>query len=152
MAGGKSARLTFYATHVILKTNCTPIKVSRAITPLHNIISRYQYPHGLTTIHPIFVSACLESRHYSHALPTLRQPITYTPTHFTPLSYTDNLTYHYAGGMIFGALKQWKEAEDFFESIICAPGNGPGAVSAVQVEAAKKLILIQLISKGKVNH
>lgn len=55
--------------------------------------------------------------------------------------------YHYAGGVVFGALKRWKEAEEFFEIVVTAPGQ---AAAAIQLEALKKLTLVQLILYGKV--
>lgn len=69
------------------------------------------------------------------------------------LVYTDNLSYQYAAGMILGALGMWTEAADWFSGVVAAPsaqGSERGALSALQVEAGKKLWLIQLISKGKV--
>ena len=56
--------------------------------------------------------------------------------------------YHYAGGIAFAALKRWADAEEFFEMVVSAPGQVP---SAIQLEALKKLVLVQLISKGKVS-
>ena len=44
-------------------------------------------------------------------------------------------------------LKKWSEAEEFFEITATAPGSVP---AAIQMEALKKLRLVQLISKGKV--
>jgi COP9 signalosome complex subunit 3 len=66
---------------------------------------------------------------------------------YPDLCYNDNLIYHYAGGMALAALKRWAEAEEFFEMVASAPGQVP---SAIQLEALKKLVLVQLISKGKV--
>jgi COP9 signalosome complex subunit 3 len=63
------------------------------------------------------------------------------------LHYTDNLSYHYTGGIALAALKRWKEAEEFFEICVTSPGNYP---AALQMEALKKLRLVQLISTGKV--
>jgi COP9 signalosome complex subunit 3 len=48
--------------------------------------------------------------------------------------------------MALAALKRWTEAEEFFELVVSAPGHVP---SAIQLEALKKLILVQLIAKGK---
>jgi len=62
------------------------------------------------------------------------------------LHYNDNLVYHYAGGIALAALKRWAEAEEFFELVVSAPGQVP---SALQLEALKKLVLVQLIAKGK---
>jgi COP9 signalosome complex subunit 3 len=63
------------------------------------------------------------------------------------LHYNDNLVYHYAGGMAFAALKRWEEAEEFFEICVSSPAQVP---AAIQLEAYKKLTLIQLISRGAV--
>jgi len=74
-------------------------------------------------------------------------PITTISTALSPdLNYNDNLTYHYAGGIALAALKHWAEAEEFFELVVSAPGQVP---SALQLEALKKLVLVQLIAKGK---
>jgi COP9 signalosome complex subunit 3 len=76
-------------------------------------------------------------------------PITTISTALSPdLNYNDNLTYHYAGGIALAALKHWAEAEEFFELVVSAPGQVP---SALQLEALKKLVLVQLIAKGKVS-
>ena len=50
--------------------------------------------------------------------------------------------------MALAALKRWTEAEEFFELVVSAPGQVP---SALQLEALKKLVLVQLIAKGKVD-
>ncbi|KAG8737901.1 hypothetical protein FRC10_007548 [Ceratobasidium sp. 414] len=60
--------------------------------------------------------------------------------------YTDNLQYHYLGGCIYAGLKRFKDAEDFFELTVTAPAT---VASAVQIEAYKKLTLIQLILYGE---
>jgi len=76
-------------------------------------------------------------------------PITIISTTLSPdLHYNDNLIYHYAGGIALAALKHWAEAEEFFEMVVSAPGQVP---SAIQLEALKKLVLIQLIAKGRVS-
>jgi COP9 signalosome complex subunit 3 len=62
------------------------------------------------------------------------------------MHYTDNLIYHYVGGIALAALKQWSKAEEFFEICVTSPGIAP---SAVQLEALKKMRLVQLIAKGK---
>lgn len=50
--------------------------------------------------------------------------------------------------MALGALKMWREAEEFFEICVSAPAQIP---AAIQLEALKKLTLIQLILYGKVS-
>ena len=63
------------------------------------------------------------------------------------LTYNDNLIYHYSGGVALGALKRWREAEDYFEICVSAPAIAP---AAIQLEAYKKLVLVQLIQYGEV--
>jgi COP9 signalosome complex subunit 3 len=46
------------------------------------------------------------------------------------------------------ANKRWAEAEEAFEICVTSPGQ---AVAAIQLEALKKLKLVQLISKGTVS-
>jgi COP9 signalosome complex subunit 3 len=87
-------------------------------------------------------------QHFSIILPVLSTQISTISTALYPdLCYNDNLIYHYGGGMALAALKRWAEAEEFFEMVASAPGQVP---SAIQLEALKKLLLVQLISKGKV--
>jgi COP9 signalosome complex subunit 3 len=69
-------------------------------------------------------------------------------TSLSDLCYNDNLVYHYVGGIALAALKNWARAEDFFEICVSSPGHVP---AAIQMEALKKLVLVQLISRGKVN-
>jgi COP9 signalosome complex subunit 3 len=49
--------------------------------------------------------------------------------------------------MILAALKRWKEAEEWFEICASAPAQVP---SAIQMEALKKLTIVQLIWRGGV--
>ncbi|KAF9457673.1 hypothetical protein BDZ94DRAFT_1338265 [Collybia nuda] len=121
--------------------------VKAAIQPLYDLVRRYPpHPSYLTTIHPIFVMACVTSQHYSEALPILQHPITNIDTNLSDLTYNDNLLYHYTGGIALAALKRWNEAEEFFEICVSSPGSVP---AALQLEAFKKLKLVQLISTGQ---
>ncbi|KIM38050.1 hypothetical protein M413DRAFT_448084 [Hebeloma cylindrosporum] len=123
-----------------------------AIQPLYHLVMQYPpNPAYLTTIHPIFVLTCVSTRYFQHALPVLSNPITEIDTAFLSpdLHYSDNLSYHYTGGVALAALKRWKEAEEFFEICVTSPGNYP---AALQMEALKKLRLVQLISTGKVSN
>ena len=75
-------------------------------------------------------------------------PILNIDSSLSDLVYNDNLLYHYAGGVALGALKRWREAEEFFEIVVTAPAQVP---AAVQYEALKKFALVQLILYGKVS-
>lgn len=94
------------------------------------------------------IQTCVSTGNFTSALPILRHHITNIDMNICPdLTYNDNLTYHYAGGIALAALKAWKEAEEFFEICVTSPGTYP---AALQLEALKKLRLVQLISTGKV--
>ncbi|KZT68915.1 hypothetical protein DAEQUDRAFT_670453 [Daedalea quercina L-15889] len=118
-----------------------------ALGPLYNLVTRYPSSLAcLTTVHPIFVTRCVATKHYTLALPVLAVPITTIDLKLSDLTYSDNLTYHYAGGVALGALKRWKDAEEFFEICASSPAQLP---AAIQLEASKKLVLTQLIIYGK---
>ena len=48
--------------------------------------------------------------------------------------------------MALGAVKRWAAAEEFFEIVVGSPAHIP---AAIQLEAFKKLALVQLILYGK---
>jgi COP9 signalosome complex subunit 3 len=82
------------------------------------------------------------------AFSILQTPITEIDNSLSDLHYQDNLVYHYAGGIALAALKKWEEAEEFFEICVSSPAQVP---AAIQLEAYKKLTLVQLISRGTVS-
>lgn len=86
-------------------------------------------------------------RNFAAALPVLESPVYQVDTKISELHWNDNLLYHYAGGVTYGALKRWREAEEFFEICVTAPAQTP---ASIQLEALKKLTLVQLILYGKV--
>ena len=95
----------------------------------------------------VLEQTCVTTGHFTAALPVLQVPITHVDPTLSDLTYNDNLVYHYAGGVALGALKRWQEAEEFFEICVSAPAQVP---AAIQLEAFKKLMLVQLIQYGEV--
>ena len=95
-----------------------------------------------------YSQGCVATGHFQVALSVLQVPITEIDNSLGDLHYNDNLVYHYAGGMAFAALKRWEEAEEFFEICVSSPAQVP---AAIQLEAYKKLTLVQLISRGTVS-
>ncbi|KAG8895655.1 hypothetical protein FRB99_000397 [Tulasnella sp. 403] len=103
----------------------------------------------LTVLHPqmhTLGALYLLSECWTQALPVLAVPLAEIDKNLCGVTYLDNLTYYYLGGVIYGVLKRWSEAEEFFEIAVSAPAQ---VTSAIQVEAYKKLTLIQLILYGK---
>ncbi|KAJ6601089.1 hypothetical protein DFH09DRAFT_1126810 [Mycena vulgaris] len=140
-------RVTLLARGIVrLATQCN--NLGWAVAPLYHLLTRYPPDTSyLTTVHPIFLQTCLTANQPTAALPILDYPIVNISTVLSDLTYNDNLMYHYLGGVIFAVLKKWAEAEEHFEICVTAPGAVP---AALQLEALKKLRLIQLISRGEV--
>ncbi|KAG8765032.1 hypothetical protein FRC12_007723 [Ceratobasidium sp. 428] len=118
-----------------------------AIPLLMALVRRYPPHMGyLTTIHPVLLAACVQTHHFTTVVPVLAHGITEVDVQISDVHYTDNLQYHYLGGCVYAALKRFKDAEDFFELTVTAPAT---VASAIQIEAYKKLTLIQLILYGE---
>lgn len=105
--------------------------------------------------------ACVVASTPTQALPLLSNPITAVHQASLPpkeakeipdhaLTYFDVLTYNYLGGILLAMLKKWRLAEEHFEICATAPTQSPYCASALQMEALKKLVLVQLIAYGKV--
>ncbi|KAJ9116552.1 hypothetical protein QFC24_006724 [Naganishia onofrii] len=58
----------------------------------------------------------------------------------------DYLGYHYLAGMIYIGCKEWEKAREMLLAAISMPGS---SVSAVQIAAHKKLVLVDLIVSGE---
>ncbi|KIM24188.1 hypothetical protein M408DRAFT_331937 [Serendipita vermifera MAFF 305830] len=111
-----------------------------------------RYPHSrdvFTAVHTVFLQACVRYRVYQVALPVLNNRVAQIDKSIYPITYLDNLLYHYYGAFAFIALKQWADAEEFLEMVVAAPisSNIP---SAIQMEAMKKLSLVHLIRYGTI--
>ncbi|KAJ5964632.1 uncharacterized protein N7479_004508 [Penicillium vulpinum] len=128
-----------------------------------------------TSSHLLLVRLCLQAKAYSCALPVLDKQIFHFPISqgrafsgpsalcadhassvsfmteasgvSSKLSYRDYLQYFLYGGMVYMALKEWRNALHFLGIVISAPSTNP--VSLIMVEAYKKWVLVGLLEKGK---
>ncbi|KZV76619.1 hypothetical protein PENSPDRAFT_553834, partial [Peniophora sp. CONT] len=116
-----------------------------AVGPLYSLLTRYSPDTTqLTTLHAPFLLACVTSQHYAVALPIISKPITNIALNLSPdLTYKDHLIYHYAAGVAAAALRRWALAAYLLETAASAPP------SMIQIDAAKKLVLVHLIYYGK---
>ncbi|ORZ30869.1 hypothetical protein BCR44DRAFT_1288341 [Catenaria anguillulae PL171] len=64
-----------------------------------------------------------------------------------PISVEDVLKYHYYGGMLLTGLKQHERAMEMFYFNLSIPTRG--AISAIQIESYRKLLLTSLIHTGQ---
>lgn len=101
----------------------------------------------LTPLHADLCLLCLCSKLFKPALPFLNVDI-------TDIVKTDDgnqdtkyfLLYYYYGGMIYTAVKNFKQAIYFFEVAITTPAL---AMSHIMLESYKKFILVSIIETGK---
>ncbi|KAJ5696361.1 hypothetical protein N7536_006773 [Penicillium majusculum] len=128
-----------------------------------------------TSTHLLLVRLCLQAKAYSCALPVLNKQICHFPISLgrpssdpsvlcadhssgvsfmteasgvsSKLSFRDYLQYFLYGGMVYMALKQWRNALHFLGIVISTPSTN--SVSLIMVEAYKKWVLVGLLEKGK---
>jgi COP9 signalosome complex subunit 3 len=67
----------------------------------------------------------------------------------SPITTDDILRYHYLGGLALLALKRFNEAATYLELVVTVPVQQHP--SAIQLEALKKLVMVDLIRHGAVS-
>ncbi|KAJ5232781.1 hypothetical protein N7468_005737 [Penicillium chermesinum] len=131
-----------------------------------------------TSTHLLFARLCLRAKTYSCALPVLKRPICHIPAALngsnlrsapllcddhqsslaflgeksgfsSKLSHKEFLEYFLYGGMIFMAVKDWRNASHFLATVVSMPSVG--VISKIMLEAYKKWILVGLLETGKLN-
>ncbi|KAJ4490204.1 hypothetical protein J3R30DRAFT_3419999 [Lentinula aciculospora] len=127
-----------------------------AIPLLYSIVTRLPSTHStLTPIHPILLLTTLQTRHITpeisrllieHPIDNLFMYTSIYPDH--NLSYNDNLIYHYLGGVILTKTGNYTAALDYFETALTAPSANNSPPAGIQLEALKKLRLVQCIALG----
>jgi COP9 signalosome complex subunit 3 len=126
--------------------------VIELLNALATFTRRYPFNKDIfTAVHTTFIQACVKLRRYEVALPVLNIPMAQIDKNIYPVTYLDNLLYHYLGAFIYISLRRWTEAEEYLEMVVSAPiaSNAP---SAIQMEAMKKLSLVQLIIYGQLKN
>ncbi|KAM0754573.1 hypothetical protein T439DRAFT_321611 [Meredithblackwellia eburnea MCA 4105] len=138
-------QVTYLSKTIVLFSDSSKTP-SFAVAPLKHLVQKFAPPGTLTALHPIFLQAVIASRDYAPAAEVLQTTITDVNTSAYPIKYIDHLLYHYLGGTIAALLRNHVLAAEMLEICVSAPGQ---AVSAVQIDAYKKLVLIQLLVDGK---
>ncbi|KAI5450281.1 hypothetical protein NCC49_003192 [Naganishia albida] len=139
-----SAKLVQLA-HEVLSFGKYHSSVDRVLPLLWNLLTMARPTAGcLTGVHVVFLEACLITRNLQYGMSLVEVPITDVTS--CPLKYMDYLGYHYLAGMLCIGLKQWTQAKEMLQTAVSMPGS---SVSAVQIAAHKKLVLVNLILTGK---
>ncbi|CEQ41007.1 SPOSA6832_02694, partial [Sporobolomyces salmonicolor] len=120
---------------------------SLPVRPLKTLVRRWGPPATLTTLHPFFLRQVMHARMYEAAREVLNVDISDVDKSHFPIKYQDHLLYHYLGGTILALLGDYVRASDLLEICVSAPGS---AVSLIQIDAYKKLLVVQLLAYGKI--
>ncbi|TPX57777.1 hypothetical protein PhCBS80983_g03562 [Powellomyces hirtus] len=120
-----------------------------AVRPLQIACVRWSAPDGanLTACHPLLCKASLLAKTPRAALIVIDRDISEINPSAFGIKYQHFLLYHYYGGMIYTGLRLYDRACQFFKLCITAPGP---SVSAIQIEAYRKFILVSLLAHGVV--
>ncbi|KAF5389650.1 hypothetical protein D9757_004138 [Collybiopsis confluens] len=110
---------------------------------------------ALTPIHPLLLLTALQTKHTTPQIISLLidHPIddVYTFSSTYPdliLTPTDNILYHYLGGIILTKAMHYTTAIDYFEAALTSPVAIGSPPTGLQLEALKKLRLVQCIALG----
>ncbi|KAA0187425.1 COP9 signalosome complex subunit [Fasciolopsis buskii] len=118
----------------------------RGIQTLVTMIRKFQVsPDCFTPFHTDLCQLSLSSKVFNPVLPILDAEILEVHKTSSDSDLRDYLLYFYYGGMIYAALKNWDRGLHFLEVCLTMPAH----LSRIQLEAAKKVILLSLIHHGK---
>ncbi|BGO95100.1 hypothetical protein NBRC10512_006384 [Rhodotorula toruloides] len=145
----EQARLSL-AVDFLAKQLCTLAEHSRQaslpLQPLNTLLTRFPLPGHLTSLHTLFLRCVMASHMYPAAQEVLSRDITDVDKSLFPIRYQDHLLYHYLGGTILALLGNYARAADLLEICVSAPSS---SASLIQIDAYKKLVLVQLLAYGK---
>lgn len=116
-----------------------------SLQPIYLLLQQFSFDE-ITLLHPYFIRKCLLNKMYKLPLKILDIEITKVNPQW--ISIQDYLEYFYYGSMIYIGNKQYEKAFDALSIVLTAPIQK--AVSAIQLEAYKKYILISFIHYGEV--
>jgi len=123
-------------------------KWARAVLPLQQACLKLdsQLNATLTPTHADFLLVCVKAKYYSVAAAVVDQPRFDLDPKESGIEPLDFLQYYFYGGLVYIGLKQFTKALEMFQMALTIPTM---ALSAVQVEAFKKYVLVSLLVHGE---
>ncbi|KAI7898522.1 uncharacterized protein BX663DRAFT_442849 [Cokeromyces recurvatus] len=103
--------------------------------------------HELTSLHAPFLQACILAKAYRFPLDILTQDIEIIDPKKNDIDIQGFLEYFYYGAIIYIGNKRFGDALDSLSIVISAPIQK--AISAIQIAAYKKYVLVSLIWDGR---
>ncbi|GAA5979632.1 hypothetical protein JCM11641_007895 [Rhodosporidiobolus odoratus] len=119
-----------------------------SVNAFKTLVQRYSQPGYLTHLHPQFLQLVMATGQYPAALEVLSDDINDFDKQLYPVKYQDHLLYHYLGGTILALSRDYTRAADLLEIAVSAPGS---SASMIQIDAFKKLVLVQLLAHGRLH-
>ncbi|KAH9819083.1 hypothetical protein DFH28DRAFT_63202 [Melampsora americana] len=120
--------------------------LSSSIELIFCLISRFDEPELLTALHFQLMKVSLFTRQYKRAIELSNVDLIKVNRKNHPIDYQDHLLYHYFAGIIQALNKNYKRSIQLLTITVSAPGS---FISQIQIEAYKKLILINLLIHSK---
>jgi len=140
----KFSELSHRYTEVLLETE----SAVRGVYALKTAVAKIggTSPHILTPVHSDFALIALKAKHYDVAAKVLSIPI-FEVDSKNGLNAQDYLQFHYYAGMIFIGVKEFEKALESFQMTLIIESQ---VLSAIQIAAYKKYILVSVLVHGEV--
>lgn len=123
----------------------SPLLARSLIAFLPKLIAHFSLGN-LTCYHALLTKACLIHKYHHAALPVIDHDLVRFDHASSMVNIEDFLLFYYYGGLVYCGLKRWGRAQEFMQLCVNAPGRN---TSAIQVEACKRSILLEIILNGK---
>ncbi|KAA1065088.1 hypothetical protein PGT21_024372 [Puccinia graminis f. sp. tritici] len=132
-----------FAQHLVsCSTNAGQLQSS--IEPLLQLIRSYSPINILTPLHHELLRISLKTRSIAQALELTNLDINIDQQRYH-IRYQDHLIYHYLAGTVQALGKNYQRAIHLLTIAVSAPGS---AISQIQLDAYKKLVLVSLLSNS----
>lgn len=112
------------------------------VEPIFSLICTLDEAEVLTSLHSQLMKVALFTRDYKRAIELSNLDLIKINRKDHPIDYQDHLLYHYFAGIIQALNRNYKRSIQLLTIAVSAPGS---SISQIQIEAYKKLILINLL-------
>jgi len=118
------------------------------ILPLQRVIEKLRgaKKNLLTANHADYLLICLKARCYRQALVILDVPVYEIDPKNDGMTTSDYLCFQYYAGNVYCAMKKFDKALECYQLALCMPSQ---VLSAIQIEAFKKYVLVSLLVHGE---
>jgi len=138
-----NAELCLFAS-LLVEWSSQAGQLQSSIEPLWQLIQSYAPLNILTPLHHELLKISLKTRSIDRALELTNIDIDIDQQNY-PIRYQDHLIYHYLAGIVQALAKNYQRAIHLLTMAVSAPGS---AISQIQVDAYKKLILVSLLANS----